>query len=72
MVKFNKEHFKNWEHFRNVKKDTLSDAEYKMICQLHSEYYNHKYHRPCTCNPRTIKSWIKDLNIIWDNGVKEN
>jgi len=72
MVKFNKEHFKNWEHFRNVKKDTLSDAEYKMICQLHSEYYNHKYYRPCTCSPKTIKSWIKDLNIIWDNGVKEN
>tara|TARA_R110000796_G_scaffold244829_1_gene368188 strand:- start:455 stop:673 length:219 start_codon:yes stop_codon:yes gene_type:complete len=72
MVKFNKQDFKNWEHFRNVKKNTLSDAEYKMICQLHSEYYKHKYHRPCTCNPRTIKAWIKDLNIIWDNGVEEN
>ena len=68
MVKFEKQDFKNWEHFRNVKKDTLSDAEYKMICQYHAKYYNHKYHKPCTCNPRAIKSWIKELNIIWDNG----
>tara|TARA_R110001606_G_scaffold364644_2_gene519181 strand:+ start:175 stop:393 length:219 start_codon:yes stop_codon:yes gene_type:complete len=72
MVKFNKQDFKNWEYFRNVKKDTLSDAEYKMICQLHSIYYKHKYFRPCTCSPKTIKSWIKELNIIWDNGVEEN
>jgi len=72
MVKFNKQDFKNWEYFRNVKKDTLSDDEYKMICQLHSIYYKHKYFRPCTCNPKTIKAWIKELNIIWDNGVEEN
>ena len=58
MVKFEKEDFKNWEHFRNVKK----------VCQLHAKYYNHKFHKPCTCNPRAIKSWIKELNIIWDNG----
>ena len=72
MVKFEKQDFKNWEHFRNVKKGTLSDAEFKMICGLHAIYYGHKYHRPCTCNPKKIKSWIKDLNVIWNNGVKKS
>jgi len=72
MVKFEKLDFNNWECFRNVKKNTLSDAEFKMICDLHAKYYNHKYHRPCTCNPKKIKSWIKDLNVIWNNGVKKS
>ena len=68
MVKFSKEDFITWTQFREVKKDTLSDTEYRTICKLHADYYNHKYYRPCTCNPAKIKSWIKDLNIIWDNG----
>jgi len=68
MVKFSKEDFITWTQFREVKKDTLSDTEYRTICALHSKYYKHKYYRPCTCNPTTIKNWIKDLNIIWDNG----
>lgn len=68
MVKYSKEDFITWSNFRSEPKNTLSDAEYKTICELHARYYNHKYHRPCTCNPSKIKSWIKDLNIIWDNG----
>jgi len=68
MVKFSKKDFKIWTQFREVKKQTLSDVEYKLNCSLHAEYYNHKYYRPCTCSPAKIKSWIKELNIIWDNG----
>ena len=68
MVKFEKQDFENWSKFRDSKKSTLSDMEYTLICQYHAKYYNHKFHKPCTCSPKTIKSWIKDLNIIWDNG----
>ena len=72
MVKFEDADFKNWQHFREVKKSTLSDIEFKMICELHAKYYNHKFYKPCTCSPKKIKSWIKDLNVIWNNGVKES
>jgi len=68
MVIFNKEDFEIWSNFRNVKKNTLNPIEFDLICRLHSEYYNHKFTKPCTCSPRTIKNWIKELNIIWENG----
>ena len=68
MVKFNKYDFKDWEKFRLSKKSTISRAEYKMVCDLHSEYYKHKFYEPCTCSPKTINKWIKELNVIWDNG----
>jgi|TARA_R110000868_G_scaffold343173_1_gene604246 hypothetical protein len=72
MVKFNKLDFGSWSDFRAVKKQTLSAQEFELVCQLHAKYYNHKYEKPCTCNPRKIKLWITQLNIIWDNGIKEN
>ncbi len=72
MVKFSKEDFKRWSEFRSEPKSTLQPNEFELICQLHSIYYNHKYHKPCTCNPKKIKLWIKELNIIWNNGVKKN
>ena len=70
MVKFEKLDKKDWEKFRLGTKQVITNAEYKMVCQLHSKYYKHKYNEPCTCNPRVIKQWIKDLNIVWDNGDK--
>lgn len=68
MVKFEKQDFKNWSEFREGKKDYLSNTEYSLICHYHAKYYNHKFYKPCTCNPNKIKLWIKQLNIIWDNG----
>tara|TARA_R100000935_G_C2740002_1_gene125483 strand:- start:42 stop:254 length:213 start_codon:yes stop_codon:yes gene_type:complete len=70
MVKFEKLDKKDWEKFRLGTKQVITNAEYKMVCQLHSKYYQHKYNEPCTCNPRQIVRWIKDLNIVWDNGDK--
>ena len=72
MVKFNKEDFKNWSNFRSELKSTLQPYEFDLICELHATYYKHKYQKPCTCNPKKIKLWIKQLNIIWNNGVEEN
>ena len=54
------------------KKQHLSAKEFELVCQLHAKYYKHKYHKPCTCNPKKIVQWIKDLNIIWDNGYKKD
>tara|TARA_R110000787_G_scaffold67113_2_gene150391 strand:- start:2005 stop:2217 length:213 start_codon:yes stop_codon:yes gene_type:complete len=70
MVKFNNYDYKLWKAFRISKSDTLSPIEFRMVCLLHSQYYQHKYEKPCTCNPKKINKWIKDLNIIWDNGNK--
>ena len=72
MVKFETEDRIDWMKFRSDKKQHLDSSEYELICQLHSKYYGHKFYKPCTCNPKTIVKWIKDLNKIWDNGDKEN
>ena len=70
MVKFEKIDYAEWENFRLGTKSYLDPAEFELVCKLHAEYYKHNYYKPCTCNPRTIKQWIKDLNVIWDNGIK--
>ena len=72
MVKFEKEDRSDWRKFRMGKKQHLSPEEFELVCQLHAKYYKHTYYKPCTCNPKTIVKWIKDLNIIWDNGIKKN
>jgi hypothetical protein len=72
MVKFEKEDFTKWEIFRNNPKSTISGKEFELVCDLHARYKKHTYYKPCTCSPKTIKQWIKDLNVIWDNGYKEN
>jgi len=72
MVKFNKQDYAKWENFRMGTKSHLEPGEFELVCKLHAEYHNggHNYYKPCTCNPRTIKQWIKDLNVIWNNGIK--
>ncbi len=69
MVKFDRYDYKEWEAFRVSKRDTITKSEYEMVCNLHSKYYKHKFYKPCTCNPKEINKWIKDLNIIWNNGT---
>ena len=51
-------------------KQHITNKEFELVCQLHAEYHKHNYYKPCTCNPKTIKQWIKDLNVIWNNGTK--
>ena len=70
MVKFNKQDYAKWENFRMGTKSHLEPGEFELVCKLHAEYHKHNYYKPCTCNPRTIKKWIKDLNVIWNNGIK--
>jgi len=70
MVKFDDYDFKLWSEFRMGKSDTILPTEFRMVCLLHSQYYRHTYYEPCTCSPTVIVRWIKDLNIVWDNGEK--
>ena len=73
MVKFDKYDYKDWEEFRlGANRDTISPVEFTLVCELHSKYYKHSFYRPCTCDPRTVNKWIKDFNIIWNNGNKKD
>lgn len=67
MVTFEELDKKTWYKFRANTKNTLSSGEFETICRLHAKYFNHRFYKPCTCNPKQIKRWIVDLNKIWDN-----
>lgn len=58
-------HRKIWTEFREKKSQKITHKEFQMVCDLHSKYYNHRYYEPCTCNPKTIQRWIKDLNDVF-------
>lgn len=44
----------------------LDRNNYKKVCKIHSEVFNHKYHEPCTCNPRTVNQWVKELKNYFE------
>ena len=68
MVKFNKQDYAKWENFRMGTSQHISSEEFQMVCEFHAKYYKHKFYKVCTCSPKKIKRWIKDLNAIWNNG----
>tara|TARA_R110000737_G_scaffold23583_1_gene42364 strand:- start:1203 stop:1421 length:219 start_codon:yes stop_codon:yes gene_type:complete len=72
MVKFDNEDRIDWQKFRLGNGQHISAIEFELVCQLHAKYYKHTFYKPCTCSPKVIKRWIKDLNIIWDNGNKKD
>lgn len=60
----------DWNKFRNSLSSKISRNQYELICKLHSKYYNHSYYKPCTCNPKTIKTWIAQLNDIYETNTE--
>lgn len=56
----------DWQLFRESVSNTVTRSQYEMICKLHAKYYNHSFYKPCTCSPKTIKTWIAQLNDIYD------
>jgi len=56
----------NWKQFKAEVKDKLSQDQYKLLMQLHSKYYNHKYTNLCSCNPKRLIQWIADIDKIYD------
>jgi len=63
----NKTDFSNWQKFRLTNGQTLKEEEFELICELHAKYFNHNYYKPCTCSPKTIVKWIKNLNDLYSN-----
>lgn len=56
---------KDWYQFRSKNTDRVSRQEVEMIAELHAKYFNHKYKVPCSCSPKTLQSWINDLNKLY-------
>jgi len=40
----------------------ITNEDFKIMCKLHSKYFNHKYSEPCTCNKRILRQWLTQLN----------
>ena len=72
MVNFNSDDYDKWTEYNSGTGSYLTREEFKLVCDLHARYKNHKYYEPCTCRPKQIKQWIKELNDIYDNGPKED
>lgn len=58
---------RDWYRFRAEVKQSLNQEQFKLLCELHSKYFNHKFFKPCTCNPKVIKEWIEDINKLYEN-----
>ena len=56
----------DWKKFRESAGNTITKDQFELICQLHAKYYKHSYYKPCTCSPKTIKTWIAQLNDKYD------
>jgi len=55
-----------WIDFKANVTTKLSKEQYRLLCTLHSRYYNHKYYEPCSCKPKTLVMWIKDIDNIYN------
>jgi hypothetical protein len=61
-----------WQKFREVNKPYLENDEYRKICELHAEEFNHPLEYVCKCNPIKLQLWINELNEIFDQyGTKK-
>ena len=56
----------DWERFRADVRNKLNEDQYNLVCTLHAKYYKHSFYKPCTCSPKTIKTWIAQLNDVYD------
>ena len=66
LEKLDKSDYDKWTVFLSSTKDRLDNKEFEMVCQLHARYFNHKYYKPCTCNPKTVLKWIKQITDLYD------
>lgn len=66
----NRQDYFKWKDFRESNKQNLNNEEFQLICELHSKLFLHTYFKPCTCSPKTIVKWIKELNIKFNESKK--
>lgn len=53
---------KTWQEIKARCISTMSRDDFLLMCELHSKHLKHRYHEPCTCNKRTLRKWIADLD----------
>ena len=51
-----------WQGVKHRTTSKMSNQDFKIMCQLHSKYFNNKYYETCTCNKRTLRDWIQQLD----------
>ena len=51
-----------WNGVKQRTTSKMSNEDFKIMCKLHSKYFNNKYSEPCTCNKRRLRQWIEQLN----------
>lgn len=56
----------DWYRFKSEVKHSLNQKQFKLVCELHSKYFNHKFYKPCTCNPAVIKEWIAQIDKLYE------
>ena len=56
----------DWVHFKANLTTKLTQPQYKLLCTLHARYYKHKYYEPCSCRPKEIVMWIKDIDNLYN------
>jgi hypothetical protein len=57
----------DWYKFQSEVKHSLNRNQFELVCQLHSKYFNHKFYKPCTCNPKVIKQWIAQIDDLYES-----
>lgn len=55
-----------WIDFKANVTTKLTKDQYRLLCTLHARYFNHKYHEPCSCKPKILVMWIKDIDNIYN------
>jgi hypothetical protein len=60
------EDIKLWQEARKRITTKMERTDFRLMCLLHSRYFNHKYSEPCTCNKVRLRQWIEQL----DNKLK--
>jgi hypothetical protein len=60
------ENFLWWQSFREVKRQYRENDEYRMVCEIHAQEFNHKIDYVCKCNPSRIQKFIDDINLVYD------
>ena len=51
-----------WNGVKQRITSTMSNEDFKIMCKLHSKYFNHKYSEHGCCNKGRLRQWIEELN----------
>jgi hypothetical protein len=53
-----------WKEIQERITHKISNADFKIMCELHAKYFNHKFEILCSCNKAKIRQWLFQLNDI--------